>query len=115
MCGRITLSPPIASPACKTTATKASPNCTASIRPTRPTPSARPDAGLVLRGASTSVTLAPVSDEIVVFSPGRPVTEAEKDFCLAFALPLNAPGLSIVCREPYFGDAPVADHPLAAL
>lgn len=71
------------------------------------------DAGLVLRGASTSVTLAPVSDEIVVFSPGRPVTEAEKDFCLAFALPLNAPGLSIVCREPYFGDAPVADHPLA--
>jgi 4-hydroxyphenylacetate 3-monooxygenase len=70
-------------------------------------------AGLVLRGASTSVTLAPVSDEIVVFSPGRPVTEAEKDFCLAFALPLNTPGLSIVCREPYFGDAPVADHPLA--
>jgi 4-hydroxyphenylacetate 3-monooxygenase len=71
------------------------------------------DAGLVLRGASPSVTLAPVSDEIVVFSPGRPASENEKEFCLAFALPMNAPGLSIICREPYFGDAAVADHPLA--
>lgn len=78
-----------------------------------PRPLRETDAGLILRGVSASVTLAPVSDEIVVFSPGRPVSEDENEFCLAFALPLNTPGLSIICREPYFAEASIADHPLA--
>lgn len=71
------------------------------------------DEGLVVRGARMLATLAPVADEVVVFSlPGlKPGDEA---FSTVFAMPLNAPGVKLICREPHGDNGRLAfDHPLA--
>ncbi|CDO06252.1 4-hydroxyphenylacetate 3-monooxygenase [Mycolicibacterium cosmeticum] len=72
-------------------------------------------AGIVVRGAKMIGTLVPIADEILVFPmPGyRPGDEA---YTATFAIPVNTPGVTIVCREP-FGDPhgrDPFDHPLAA-
>jgi 4-hydroxybutyryl-CoA dehydratase/vinylacetyl-CoA-Delta-isomerase len=54
----------------------------------------RPD-GIVVRGAKAHITQAPVSDEILVI-PSRAMTEGA--YAVAFAVPANAPGLTMICR-----------------
>jgi anthranilate 3-monooxygenase (FAD)/4-hydroxyphenylacetate 3-monooxygenase len=73
----------------------------------------QPD-GIVVQGARMLATLSPVADEMLVFNlPGlRP---GDEDHALAFAVGLEAPGLRIICRQPYDrGVASTFDHPLAA-
>lgn len=57
-------------------------------------------AGPVVRGLRTLATLAPLSDEALVY-PNRPRDADEGDYAIAFAIPMNAPGLKIVCRDLY--------------
>jgi 4-hydroxyphenylacetate 3-monooxygenase/anthranilate 3-monooxygenase (FAD)/4-hydroxyphenylacetate 3-monooxygenase len=70
--------------------------------------------GLVVHGAKMIGTLVPIADELLVFPlPGyRPGDEA---YTAAFAIPINTPGLHIVCREPFGGPngRHPFDHPLA--
>lgn len=68
-------------------------------------------AGPVVRGVRALATLAPVSDEVLV-SPNRPRAAGEADYSLAFALPMNAPGLKIVCRDLYAEHADPERFPL---
>ena len=49
-------------------------------------------AGPVLRGLRTLATLAPISDEVLVY-PNRPREPEEVDYAIAFAIPMNTPGL----------------------
>ncbi|MCW3002882.1 MAG: 4-hydroxyphenylacetate 3-monooxygenase, oxygenase subunit [Conexibacter sp.] len=73
----------------------------------------RPD-GIVVQGARMLATLAPVADEIIIFNlPG--LRDGDEAHAVAFAVPLDTPGLRLICREPYDrGEASSFDHPLAA-
>lgn len=70
--------------------------------------------GLIVRGAKMLATLAPITDEVIIYSfPG--FKPGDERYALAFALPLDTPGLRIICREPMQdGTRSVYDHPLAS-
>ncbi len=71
------------------------------------------DQGLIVRGARMLATHGPIADEVVVYNlPGlKPGDEA---YAMAFALPLDTPGVKMICREPFDeGGRPAYDHPLA--
>ncbi|HWO97626.1 MAG TPA: 4-hydroxyphenylacetate 3-hydroxylase N-terminal domain-containing protein [Bacillus sp. (in: firmicutes)] len=70
--------------------------------------------GLVVRGAKMLATLAPITDEVIVYSfPGFQL--GDERYALAFALPIDTPGLRILCREPMQdGKRSLFDHPLAS-
>jgi aromatic ring hydroxylase len=68
-------------------------------------------AGPVVRGLRTLATLAPISDEVLVY-PNRPRDPEEVDYAIAFAVPMNMPGLKIVCRDLYAEHADPERHPL---
>jgi len=69
--------------------------------------------GPVVRGLRTLATLAPISDEVLVY-PNRPRDADEADYAIAFAIPMNTPGLKIICRDLYAEHADPERHPLTA-
>ncbi|TDB90685.1 4-hydroxyphenylacetate 3-monooxygenase [Actinomadura sp. KC216] len=68
--------------------------------------------GIVVRGMKMLATLAPVADALLVY-PFRPLGPDEAAQTLAFALPADAPGLRLLCRDPLARDAPLFDAPLS--
>jgi 4-hydroxyphenylacetate 3-monooxygenase len=54
--------------------------------------------GIIVRGARVLATLAPYADEQTVY-PGQPIPTGATDYALAFALPLDTPGLKFLCRD----------------
>ncbi|MGR6339601.1 4-hydroxyphenylacetate 3-hydroxylase family protein [Priestia megaterium] len=70
--------------------------------------------GLVVKGAKMLATLSPITDEVIVYSfPG--FKPGDERYALAFALPIDTPGLRILCREAMQdGTRSVFDHPLAS-
>lgn len=67
--------------------------------------------GAVVRGLRTLATLAPISDEVIVY-PNRPRDPDEPDYAIAFAIPMNTRGLKILCRDLYAENADPERHPL---
>ncbi|HXV49297.1 MAG TPA: 4-hydroxyphenylacetate 3-hydroxylase N-terminal domain-containing protein [Candidatus Binatia bacterium] len=67
--------------------------------------------GPVIRGLRTLATLAPISDEVIVY-PNRPREPDEADYATAFAIPLNTSGLKIICRDLYAEHADPERQPL---
>jgi 4-hydroxybutyryl-CoA dehydratase / vinylacetyl-CoA-Delta-isomerase len=63
--------------------------------------------GIVLRGAKAIVTGAPYMHELLVL-PCRHMTEADRDYAVACAVPIDAEGLSIVARPAGSPGAPGA-------
>ncbi|MCS7121821.1 MAG: 4-hydroxyphenylacetate 3-hydroxylase family protein [Archaeoglobaceae archaeon] len=53
--------------------------------------------GIVVRGAKNCITMAAIADEILVV-PTRAMTEKDKDYSVAFAVPADADGIKIVSR-----------------
>jgi 4-hydroxybutyryl-CoA dehydratase / vinylacetyl-CoA-Delta-isomerase len=53
--------------------------------------------GIVVRGAKAHTTQAIVSDEVIVL-PTRAMTEADKDYAVAFSVPTSTKGLKLVAR-----------------
>ncbi|PEJ53664.1 4-hydroxyphenylacetate 3-hydroxylase [Bacillus sp. AFS002410] len=70
--------------------------------------------GLVVRGAKMLATLAPITDEVIIYSfPG--FHQGDERYALAFAIPVDTPGLKILCREQMQdGKRSFFDHPLAS-
>lgn len=68
---------------------------------------------IVVRGARVLATLAPFADELVVY-PGQPVPKDCPQHAVAFAIPMNAPGLRFVCRDSYSVDAEAFDRPFSS-
>ncbi|MFI6542411.1 4-hydroxyphenylacetate 3-hydroxylase family protein [Streptomyces prunicolor] len=68
--------------------------------------------GVIVRGAKQLATLAPFSHEVLVYLNGVTAARGAEKFVLWFALPMNAPGLRILCREPYSLDTEGHTHPL---
>ena len=54
--------------------------------------------GIIVRGARVLATLAPYADEQTVY-PSLPLPPEAKDYALAFAVPLDTPGLKFLCRD----------------
>ncbi len=54
--------------------------------------------GIVVRGGRVLATLAPYADEQAVY-PGQPLPTDAKDYAVAFAIPLDTPGLKFLCRD----------------
>ena len=69
--------------------------------------------GIVVRGARMLATHAAYSHEVLVW-PFERLTPDDRPYALWFACPLNAPGLTLVAREPYGGDEPLFDRPLSS-
>ncbi|MEM0117452.1 MAG: 4-hydroxyphenylacetate 3-monooxygenase, oxygenase component [Conexivisphaerales archaeon] len=69
--------------------------------------------GLVVRGARMLATF-PLADEIMVF-PSTVIRSGQDDapYAMAFALPLDTPGLKLICRQS-FSSQSAADNPLSA-
>lgn len=72
------------------------------------------DEGLVVRGAKMLATLAPITDEVIVYSyPG--FSPGDEKYAISFALPVETPGLKLYCREEaQSGERSTWDHPLAS-
>ncbi|MDO8473576.1 MAG: 4-hydroxyphenylacetate 3-hydroxylase N-terminal domain-containing protein [Dehalococcoidia bacterium] len=70
--------------------------------------------GIVVRGAKAHITRATCTNELVVL-PCRAMREVEKDYAVAFAVPVNAPGLAMIAshREP-IQEGDYASYPITA-
>ena len=69
--------------------------------------------GVVVSGCRMLSTLAPVANECYV-GPYYPRKAGEEKFMLAFVMPMNAPGLSTVCRESFHRGEDAFDRPLSS-
>ena len=56
--------------------------------------------GIVLRGAKQLATLAPLSNECLVYLSATFSNRANNEYVQWFSIPMNTPGLVTVCREP---------------
>jgi 4-hydroxyphenylacetate 3-monooxygenase len=62
--------------------------------------------GMIVRGARVLATLAPYADEQTVY-PSQPIPGGATEYAVAFAIPLDTPGLKFLCRDS--ASAPGAD------
>ncbi len=73
------------------------------------------DAGIVVKGARLLATLGPHADEIEVF-PSTLLKGSDENlpFAFAFAIPINTPGVRLICRDTYDHGKSGFDAPLAS-
>ncbi|HXV99731.1 MAG TPA: 4-hydroxyphenylacetate 3-hydroxylase N-terminal domain-containing protein, partial [Anaerolineae bacterium] len=57
----------------------------------------RRDDGIVVRGAKAHTTATPFANELIIL-PTRAVTEADADYAVSFAIPVNTPGLKLIAE-----------------
>jgi len=69
--------------------------------------------GIVVRGAKAHTTNAVFANEIIVL-PTRAMGEADADYAVAFAVPANAPGLTMVASGRGFAGESRFDYPLSS-
>ena len=69
--------------------------------------------GIVVRGAKAHTTCAPYVDELIVL-PTRALKEEDAAYAVAFAAPVNAPGIKLIASP--FGSPPVSQfhHPVSS-
>ena len=56
--------------------------------------------GIVVSGAKAHITASAYTDEILVI-PTRNLSEAEAEYAVAFAIPMNSPGITQICRPSF--------------
>lgn len=69
--------------------------------------------GIVVRGARVLATLAPFSDELLVYT-GQPIPKDAERYALSFAVPMAAPGLKVLCRDSFSSSAGRYDRPFSS-
>src|SRR5215475_119222 len=69
--------------------------------------------GIVVRGAKVHTSVTPNSNELFVI-PTRNLTEADKDYAVAFCIPLNTPGLKQIASPYGAGHENPFTHPLSS-
>ncbi len=68
--------------------------------------------GVVVKGAKVHTTSAPITNELIVL-PTRAMTEADRDYCIAFGIPVNTKGIKIISR-PELEDISWFDYPITS-
>ncbi|MFB9769144.1 4-hydroxyphenylacetate 3-hydroxylase N-terminal domain-containing protein [Lactiplantibacillus modestisalitolerans] len=62
--------------------------------------------GITVSGAKMVNTMAPIADDLLIFNPPELLLEkGDTSYAVAFATPLNTPGVKIICRK-------LLDHPV---
>lgn len=70
--------------------------------------------GIIVAGAKMLATAAAYSDELLIWPFSlRMYAQEDRAYAIAFSVPTDAPGLRLICREP-FGGGNRFDHPLAS-
>ncbi|MCS5695053.1 4-hydroxyphenylacetate 3-hydroxylase N-terminal domain-containing protein [Desulfofundulus thermocisternus] len=70
--------------------------------------------GIVVKGAKAHSTAAPYTNMLCVF-PCRPMMADEKEFAVAFFTPVDAPGITYICKEPPSpGEHRVLENPISS-
>ena len=69
--------------------------------------------GIVVRGSRVLATLAPFADELAVY-PGGPMPDAAAQHALSFCIPMDAPGLTFLCRDSVSVNSNRFEHPLSS-
>jgi 4-hydroxybutyryl-CoA dehydratase/vinylacetyl-CoA-Delta-isomerase len=72
----------------------------------------RPD-GIVVRGAKCHTSVAMNANEIIVL-PTRAMTDADADYAVAFAVPVDTPGLSLYVSAYGGGERPEFEFPISS-
>ena len=69
--------------------------------------------GIVVSGAKTHISQAPLCNEILI-APCRAMKADDKDYAVAFGVPVNAKGLTLISAEPEISaETSLFDHPIA--
>ncbi len=71
------------------------------------------DEGIIVRGAKTHTSVSANCDELIVL-PTRAMSEADADWALAFAVPIDTPGLHLYVSSYHSGEVDPFDHPLSS-
>src|SRR5438552_1966845 len=69
--------------------------------------------GIVVRGAKVHTSVTPNANELFVI-PTRSLTEADRDYAVAFCIPLNTPGLKQIASPYGAGHDSPFTHPLSS-
>lgn len=69
--------------------------------------------GIVVRGAKAHITSSPYTNELFVL-PCRSMTEADRDYAVAFAVPANAPGVKMIASATAAAPWGTLDHPVSS-
>ena len=69
--------------------------------------------GIIVRGAKMLGTMGPLTEELVVVPFGG-IAPGDYEYALTFAVPIDAPGLKLICREPFSHPDQRFDHPLGS-
>ena len=72
----------------------------------------RPD-GIVVRGAKAHTTGTVFVDEVIVL-PTRALSEEDKDYAVAFAIPVNTPGVKLIASPHGFSGDSMYHHPISS-
>jgi 4-hydroxybutyryl-CoA dehydratase / vinylacetyl-CoA-Delta-isomerase len=68
--------------------------------------------GVIVKGAKVHTTSAPITNELIAL-PTRAMTEADRDYCIGFAIPVNTKGVKIISR-PELEDIGFFDYPITS-
>ena len=68
---------------------------------------------IVVSGARILATLGPFADELTVYT-GHPIPTDQPELALAFSVPMNAPGLKVICRDHYGVNSGGFDRPFSS-
>lgn len=68
--------------------------------------------GIVVRGAKAHMTAVQYANEIIVL-PTRAMTEADRDFAVAFAVPVNTKGVKIISRAGSYEGRHIKEVPVS--
>jgi 4-hydroxybutyryl-CoA dehydratase / vinylacetyl-CoA-Delta-isomerase len=69
--------------------------------------------GIVVRGAKVHTSTTPNVNELFVI-PTRNLTEADKDYAVAFCIPINTPGLKMIASPYGSGHGSAFTHPISS-
>jgi aromatic ring hydroxylase len=72
----------------------------------------RPD-GVVVRGAKVHTSVSTNTNEVIVL-PTRAMRAEDKDYAIAFALPINTPGLKLIASPHGSSKKDAFEHPISA-
>ncbi|WP_028563736.1 4-hydroxyphenylacetate 3-hydroxylase family protein [Paenibacillus pinihumi] len=70
--------------------------------------------GMIVSGAFFLATQAATSEEILIYPPPTLQLDEHNPFTFAFAIPINTPGVTLVCRESYVHGDSTYDYPLSS-
>ncbi|WDE11821.1 4-hydroxyphenylacetate 3-hydroxylase N-terminal domain-containing protein [Thalassomonas haliotis] len=70
------------------------------------------DEGIIVSGVKMLATLAPLCDELLIY-PYKPLPQDRPDRAISFAVPINTPGLKLICRDGLSESKNLFDSPLS--